>query len=99
MAVWNPRANEIFADLLELLPAQHPAFLEHACGADSELRQQVEALLAAHAAAGDFLGQPAAGARDEPTTAPGSGPPLPAGGSVVQALATASRVQLRDPDG
>jgi serine/threonine-protein kinase len=99
MAAWNPRANAIFADLLELAPAQRSAYLEQSCGADGELRQQVEALLAAHAAAGDFLDQPAAGARDMLTTAPDSGPPLPAGGSVVQALSAASRVQLRDPEG
>jgi serine/threonine-protein kinase len=98
MAVWNPRANAVFADILELPPAQRQAFLEDACGIDGELRQQVEALLAAHAAAGNFLDQPVPSARNEPTTAPDSGPPLPANGNVVQALAT-SRVQLRDPDG
>jgi serine/threonine-protein kinase len=99
MAVWNPRANEIFANLLELSPAERSAYLEQSCGTDGELRRQVEALLAAHAAAGDFLDQPAVGAPNEPTTAPGSGPPLPAAGDVVQALAGVSRVQLRDPDG
>jgi serine/threonine-protein kinase len=100
MAVWNPRANEIFANLLELSPAERSAYLEQSCGTDGALRQQVEELLAAHAAAGDFLDQPAVGAPNEPTTAPpDSGPPLPAAGSVIQALAAASRVQLRDPDG
>jgi serine/threonine-protein kinase len=99
MAVWNPRANEIFASILELPPAQRPAFLERACGADDELRRQVEALLAAHAEAGSFLDQPALAARDVPTTPPDSGPPLPATGGVVLALAAASGVQLRPPDG
>jgi serine/threonine-protein kinase len=99
MAAWNPRANEVFADILELPLAQRQALLERACGPDCELRQQVEALLAAHAAAGDFLDRPAPGARHEPTTAPDSGPPLPIDGNVVQALAAASRVQLRDAEG
>jgi hypothetical protein len=59
MVVWNPRANAIFANLLELPPPQRPAVLDQACGADGELRQQVEALLAAHARAGSFLDRPA----------------------------------------
>jgi tetratricopeptide (TPR) repeat protein len=98
MAVWNPRANEIFANILELPPPQRPTALEDACGADADLRRQVEALLAAHAEAGDFLDQPAIGAHDAPTTASDSGPLLPGGSSFVQALAP-SRLILRDPDG
>jgi hypothetical protein len=94
MASWNPRANEIFASILELPPAQRQAALERACGAGGELLRQVEALLAAHAEAGSFFDRPAGGAadpgtRDIPSTAPDSGPPLPAGGSVVRALAAA----------
>jgi tetratricopeptide (TPR) repeat protein/tRNA A-37 threonylcarbamoyl transferase component Bud32 len=106
MAVWNPRANAIFASVLELPPLQRQASLERACGADGALRRQVEALLAAHAEAGSFLDQPVLGAAhpgvlDLPTTGPDSGPPLPAGGSVIQALAadlpSVPRVHLRDP--
>ena len=59
MAVWNPRANEIFASVLELPAAQRQAHLEQACAGDAELKQQVEALLAAHGQAGSFLDQPA----------------------------------------
>jgi serine/threonine protein kinase/Flp pilus assembly protein TadD len=62
MAVWNPRANALFASLLELPPPQRPASLARACGADAELQRQVESLLAAHARAGSFLDRPAAGA-------------------------------------
>jgi serine/threonine protein kinase len=62
MAVWNPCANEIFASLLELPLWQRPTALAQACGADAELQRQVESLLAAHAQAGSFLDQPAAGA-------------------------------------
>ena len=55
MAIWNPRANEIFASILELPPSQWQAALEQGCAGDEELRQQVDALLAAHAKAGSFL--------------------------------------------
>jgi hypothetical protein len=101
MAVWNPRANEVFASLLELPPPQRPAALAQACGADGVLRQQVEALLTAHAQAGSFLDRPAAppGALDVPSTGPDAGPPLAAGGSVVQALRAAAAIHLRDPEG
>src|SRR4051794_3987818 len=62
MAVWNPRANEIFVSVLELPAAQRQAHLEQACGGDIELQQHVEALLAAHTQAGSFLDRPAPGA-------------------------------------
>jgi serine/threonine-protein kinase len=104
MATWNPRANAVFASLLELPPPQRQAALEQACGADGELRRQVEALLAAHAQAGSFLDRPDAGAAppealDLPPTGPDSGPPLDVNGSVVRALGAASAVHLRDPEG
>jgi serine/threonine-protein kinase len=103
MAEWSPRANEIFAIAVELPPPQRQAYLEQACN-DEKLRRQVEALLAAHARAGSFLDRPAPGVPlcgewDSPTTPASSGPPLPAGGSVVRALAGAAPVRLRDPDG
>ncbi len=69
MAVWNPRANEIFASVLELPAAQRQAHLEQACAGDAELKQQVEALLAAHGQAGSFLDQPF-NPGDTPTLAP-----------------------------
>jgi len=43
---------------LELPEAERPAYLDHACAGDPALRQQVEALLRAHAQADDFLEQP-----------------------------------------
>jgi hypothetical protein len=104
MAVWNPRANEIFASLLEQPLPERQAGLERACGSEGELRQQVEALLAAHAEARSFLDQPAAhhGALGLLVSGPDSGPPLPAGASVLRALADSlavvPRVHLRDPE-
>src|SRR5579859_3393750 len=88
MAAWNPRANEIFAAALEMPVARRQEYLEQTCASDSELRRQVEALLSAHRQAGSFLDQPAAGeVLTTADVAPSSGPPLPATGSVVQALA------------
>jgi serine/threonine-protein kinase len=87
MAAWNPRANEIFAAALEMSGAERQAYLEQTCSSDNELRRQVEAMLAAHAQAGSFLDQPVGGEwLSTATVAPSSGPPLPATGSVVQAL-------------
>jgi serine/threonine-protein kinase len=60
MAQWNVRANEVFALALEVPQQRRQLYLERACGDDSELRGQVEALLAAYARAGDFLDWPSA---------------------------------------
>jgi serine/threonine-protein kinase len=87
MAAWNPRANEIFAAALEVPVTQRQAYLAQTCAADDELRRQVEAMLAAHAQAGSFLDKLVLSTA---TAAPSSGPPLPATGSVVQALGAAS---------
>src|SRR5690348_1659108 len=40
-------------------PEEQAAYLEQACAGDAPLRQRVEALLKAHAAAGRFLEEPA----------------------------------------
>src|SRR5215471_17673171 len=60
MAVWNPRANDLFLRALEVGdPAQRRAFVARACGGDAELAAQVEALLRASDNAGSFLERPA----------------------------------------
>src|SRR5437016_6345610 len=46
---------------LELRPAERAAYLDEACAGDAALRQQVEDLLGAHAAAEGFLEAPPAG--------------------------------------
>ena len=46
---------------LELRPAERAAYLDEACAGDAALRQQVEDLLRAHAAAAGFLEAPPAG--------------------------------------
>jgi len=62
----EPEDIEVFLEALRLPLGERSAYLEHACAADTELRQRVEVLLVAHERAGDFLAKPPAGV---PTTA------------------------------
>jgi serine/threonine protein kinase len=48
----------VFTEALQLPARERAAYLERACGRDSELRQRVEALLEAHDEVGDFLEDP-----------------------------------------
>jgi serine/threonine protein kinase len=50
---WN-RVKQVFQDALERPADEHERFLHSACGDDRELRGEVESLLLAHAAAGNF---------------------------------------------
>ncbi|MBO0699740.1 MAG: serine/threonine protein kinase, partial [Zavarzinella sp.] len=60
MATWNPKANDIFLDAVELRdPADRRAFLDRLCGPDAELRALVESLLAAGDRPATFLDHPA----------------------------------------
>src|SRR5215471_141398 len=52
-------AGAIFDAAIELPQQQRAAFLDKACPGDSALRKRVEALLAAHDAAGKFMDGPA----------------------------------------
>jgi tetratricopeptide (TPR) repeat protein len=52
------RAEELFAGAMKIADGEaRRAYLDQACGGDAALRREVESLLAAHFAAGDFLGQ------------------------------------------
>lgn len=53
------QASEIYHAALELKPEQRSAFLDKACGADDDLRREVESLLAAHDKVGDYFASPA----------------------------------------
>ncbi|PWU02743.1 MAG: hypothetical protein C5B51_20310 [Terriglobia bacterium] len=53
------RVKELFASVVDRPPETRAAFLANACGSDTAVREEVERLLAEHAAAGDFLAQPA----------------------------------------
>jgi tetratricopeptide (TPR) repeat protein len=54
---WS-RVKDVLDECLDLEPAQWPAFLDRACGSDAALRAEVDSLLAAHQAAGDFIAEP-----------------------------------------
>ena len=54
------RVKELFADALDREPAERPAFLDAACAGDTELRAEVDSLLATHDTTGDFIEKPAA---------------------------------------
>ncbi len=61
MKDWNPRANQILVEALQF-PAgsERDDYIREACGDDSLLLEAVAGLLAAHFAAGDFMGSRAA---------------------------------------
>src|SRR5437667_120773 len=57
----NPSREEALVTLaVEKTAAERVAFLDRECSGDAELRQRVEALLGAHAKAGEFLNEPPA---------------------------------------
>ena len=70
------RAAQIAAEAFDRPSDQRGSFLENACGNDTALRADVEALLAAAADAGSFLDQPAVRAERAPDPRPLAGPPL-----------------------
>ena len=55
--VWR-RAEDLFHAALERSPEARPAFLDEACGEDSELRRQVEMLVSADEHGGSLLEKP-----------------------------------------
>src|SRR5258705_749631 len=54
--------DDLFHSALERDAAGRPAFINEACDGDEELRQEIESLLVAHAAAGDLLANSVASA-------------------------------------
>src|SRR5262245_56291245 len=76
MTTWNPRANDLFLNALELgSPGKRQEYLDGACAGDAALRAEVESLLEASARAGGFLeppavGRPAAGSGQEAEGSP-----------------------------
>ncbi|HEY7509009.1 MAG TPA: serine/threonine-protein kinase [Vicinamibacteria bacterium] len=49
------RIADVFARALDLAPSERARYLDAACAGSADLRTEVESLLAAHDAAGDFL--------------------------------------------
>jgi tetratricopeptide (TPR) repeat protein/predicted Ser/Thr protein kinase len=70
---------EIADVALDLPPEERPAYLARACGGDASLRSDLDDLLAADAASGDFLEAPAA---EFLTSIAGDEAPTPAHGGV-----------------
>ena len=66
------KVEELFHAALEHAPEARPAFLDRACGEDSDLRRQVELLLAKEDQAGSFLEIPAMEDETGTLTAAGS---------------------------
>jgi serine/threonine protein kinase/tetratricopeptide (TPR) repeat protein len=63
MATWDPRANDLFLQALEVRSVdERQAYLDQVCAGDAELRREVDSLLEASARAGSFLESPAPGA-------------------------------------
>ena len=59
MASWNPQANEIFADAVELQDEDaRRQLLDARCGDNNDLRQQVESLLSSQTPDDDYLSRP-----------------------------------------
>ena len=58
------KVADIFLSALEQEGSARAAFIQNAAGADEELRREVEALLASHDGAGEFLEMPAVQAAD-----------------------------------
>src|SRR5438876_3856213 len=56
----SSREEALFTLAVEKPAAERAAFLDRECSGDVELRQRVEALLGAHATAGEFLNEPPA---------------------------------------
>jgi WD40 repeat protein/serine/threonine protein kinase len=60
MTNWNPRANQLFLNALELGSIdEREKYLDEACNGHATLRAEVESLLEASAKAGSFLRSPA----------------------------------------
>ena len=56
MSAWNPQANRIFLDALEIAaPEGRNTFIDMACDGNAQLREQVDSLIAASQKAGNFL--------------------------------------------
>src|SRR5215218_7351207 len=84
MAVWNPKANDIFLRAIEAASLDDRRRLtDEACAGDAELRAQVESLLDAGGRAGSFLESPAPGLGLGDTAAQGLRPLSEGPGSTI----------------
>jgi serine/threonine protein kinase len=76
----DDRVKRIFAEAIDLAPADRAAFLVRSCAGDSALRSRVQRLLAAHESDSAFMVQAASQSKtvgaigDKPGERPGEGP-------------------------
>jgi WD40 repeat protein/serine/threonine protein kinase len=82
----SPAETVFFAALAKIDPAERAAYLNEACGTDTDLRRQVDRLLAAHPQVGSFLQDDVA---VHPSPLAGVGPE--GRGSATVAVATTER--------
>ncbi len=79
MTETSPAETVFFAALAKVDPAERATYLNEACGADADLRRQVDRLLAAHPQVGSFLQDDAA---VRPSPLGGVGPGVRGGATV-----------------
>src|SRR3954454_19823558 len=75
----SPAETVFFTALAKVDPTERAAYLNEACGADTELRRCVDRLLAAHPQVGSFLRDDGAA----PTSSPAGVGPAMSGGPTV----------------
>ena len=78
------RLGELFHEALEREPGGRVEFLREACAGDESLRREVEALLARHAEAADFLASPALEVEAQALAGELAAVPAPPAGSASQ---------------
>jgi serine/threonine protein kinase/formylglycine-generating enzyme required for sulfatase activity len=87
------RSAELFEKAVELRRDERAALLDRACGDDPALRSEVESLLAAHDAAGDYLGAPTSSV-DDVSRPPDIAETVRAGGQAVPPSRVIGRYKL-----
>jgi serine/threonine protein kinase len=101
----SPAEAIFFAALAKTDPSDRAAYLDEACGADSELRRRVDRLLAAHPKAGEFLEQgpvernPTGAFLSQPVVAPPPDAALESNSPEQPGVVLAGRYQLLEQVG
>lgn len=84
MPDWNPAANEIFLNAVEIAsPEKRQAYVDSACGNDADLRRAVDALLKGHARGNGTADQAAATIAPAADAAASTNTDLEKAGSII----------------
>jgi serine/threonine-protein kinase len=89
----------IFEGARDRPKAERAAFLEESTNGDTNLRREIESLLAAHDAAGEFLSAPALGGFPEPSAAAVELPAAPSGPTRLTASTSLGAFTILEPLG